>query len=389
MNGIQSLHTSDYDEIFALSQYAFQYELTERELEKKKQEAWRHKIWGYRLDGQLAAKLHLIPLPCYVNGKVVQMGGISSVATWPEYRRQGMVKDLLFHALSFMKENGQLLSFLHPFSFSFYRQYGWAYTFNEKQYTIPMGALKKKWHATGYVQRTKDLDILQELYTAYAQHYNGMLVRDEKWWEQRVFRHKRHAVVAYNEQKEAVGYLLYTVKDNIFTVHEIIYHNVNARKLLVTFIANHDSMAKEVKLIAPENDNLALLVDEPRFEQTIKPYFMARIVDVLAFLKQYRFEGTLEQSIVLQVSDPFFPENEGTYYINGLDQSGVINVTHGRQLSTKSSIHCSIQMLTAMLLGFKRPTELLNLGLISGDRRQVEALDKHIPNRQTFLSDFF
>src|SRR5699024_9273156 len=116
MTEIKQLTEADYKDIFALSQFAFQYELTEAELRAKEAEARRHIIWGIMQEDQLAAKMHVIPLSSYIHGKEFKMGGISSVATWPEYRRQGKVKDLLYHGLQQMKQDGQTISFLHPFS---------------------------------------------------------------------------------------------------------------------------------------------------------------------------------------------------------------------------------------------------------------------------------
>src|SRR5690625_1180692 len=124
MTNIKQLTEKDYDQIFSLSQYAFQYELSYEELEKKKAEAKQHKIWGWMEGEEMGAKLHIIPLASYINGKTFNMGGISSVATWPEYRRKGLVKKLLSHALHDMKKNEQHLSLLHPFSFPFYHKYG-------------------------------------------------------------------------------------------------------------------------------------------------------------------------------------------------------------------------------------------------------------------------
>lgn len=289
MSDIKRLNlTEDADAIFALSQFAFQYELSEEAFKKKREEAERHTIWGWMADNQLAAKLHLIPLTCYINGKTFEMGGVSSVATWPEFRRQGAVKDLLYHSLQYMRESGQTISFLHPFSFAFYRKYGWEHTFSEKAYTIPLEMLKQGWGAEGSVRRIEDdTALLHEVYTDYAKNFNGPLTRDEKWWEQRVLKAKWHKAAAFSADGNAEGYLLYRVKAGKVTVHEFVYNTLNARKLLMQFIANHDSMAETVEMTVPENDNLPLLVEEPRFEQHIKPYFMARIVDVEAFLKDY------------------------------------------------------------------------------------------------------
>ncbi len=52
------------------------------------------------------------------------MGGVAGVATYPEYRRSGYVKELLQHSLQTMKKDGYTVSMLHPFAVSFYRKYG-------------------------------------------------------------------------------------------------------------------------------------------------------------------------------------------------------------------------------------------------------------------------
>ncbi|MFD1039122.1 enhanced intracellular survival protein Eis [Virgibacillus byunsanensis] len=387
MNKIKRLSEADYHEIFPLSQFAFQYKLSEVELEKKQEEAKRHIIWGWMENEQLAAKLHLIPLSCYMNGKTFEIGGISSVATWPEYRRQGAVKHLLHHALQHMKENGQTISFLHPFAFSFYRKYGWELTFVEKNYTLPMESLKGKWGGNGYVRRIQDdIEVLHDIYTSYAKKLNGMLVRDKKWWKQRVLKDNYHIVVAYNDQKEADGYVIYKVKENKFVVEEMVYASSNGQKLLLQFIANHDSMAEKVELTVPENDNLHLLIDEPRFAQEIVPYFMARIVDVFNFLKNYPFLNSEGKPVVLHIEDSFLPENSGTYQ---LTQAGLETKVTTLKATNESGITCTIQTLTSIFLGYKRPIELYDIGFLQGGKKDIEQLEQLIPEQQTFLSDFF
>lgn len=386
MANIKQLNETDYDRIFELSQYAFQYELSTSELEKKKAEAKRHKIWGWMEDGELAAKLHIIPLACYIDGEPFKMGGISSVATWPEYRRKGMVKELLQHALHDMKENGQQLSFLHPFSFPFYRQYGWEHAFTQQHYSIPVSKLKKDWGANGYVRRvSENPSLLHQLYTSYAASYNGMLTRDEAWWKQRVLKDDTHIAVAYNPQHEAEGYIIFIVKNNEFLVQEIVYNTLNGRKLLLQFIGNHDSMAENAEMIVPEDDQLALLVDEPRFEQQLKPYFMARIVDAASFLAAYPFQGN--GSMAFQVEDTFFPENNGGYQLRV--ENGKTKVTHVRGVSGHQIVYCSIQILAGMLLGYRRPVDYFRLGKLQTDQETILQLERMVPEKKTFFADFF
>ncbi|GGJ98560.1 acetyltransferase [Lentibacillus kapialis] len=389
MTDIKRLSLTDADNIFALSQFAFQYDLTKDALNKKKEEAERHIIWGWMANDQLAAKLHLIPLSCYINGRTFEMGGISSVATWPEYRRQGAVRDLLYHALHHMRQHGQTLSFLHPFSFAFYRKYGWEHTFSEKTYTIPITVLKRQWQVSGYVRRIEDdINALHTVYSEYAKNFNGTLVRDEKWWEQRVLRGNWHKAAAFEENGNTAGYILYNVKDEKVTVHEHAFTTLNAQKLLLQFIANHDSMAEKVEMTVPENDNLTLLVDEPRFEQKITPYFMARIVDVHAFLQAYPFIKELTEAVTLHITDDFLPENNGDYQLSRTETG--INVTcMPWNIRQDEGIDCSVQQLTSMLMGYKRPFELYAADLLRGRWEQVHQLENIIPHRQTYFPDFY
>src|SRR5699024_11848472 len=128
----------DFDAFFVLSAIAFQVELDEAERKRREEEAARNWIYGYMVDEHLAGKVHIMPLSIKVGGHSFNMGGISAVATWPEYRRRGIAKDLLQHSLRKMKENGQVISLLHPFLVGFYRKYGWELAYVHKKYTIPI-----------------------------------------------------------------------------------------------------------------------------------------------------------------------------------------------------------------------------------------------------------
>lgn len=388
MENIKKLSEIDHEAVFSLSEFAFQYQLTNEQITTKKEEIAFHDIWGWMEEGKLAAKLHIIPLQCYIGNRVVEMGGINAVATWPEYRRKGIVKQLLQHSLKKMKEDGQVVSFLHPFSFGFYRKYGWELGFVNKEYSIPMESLKQvKWHAAGYVRRIeKDSPLLQSIYSDYARKFNGMLIRNDYWWKYRVFNEKYQTAVSYNVDEKADGYIIYHVKNDVFTVEEIVYHSIEAKKVLFQFIANHDSMAIKVEMSVPENDALPLLMENPNFRQELKPYFMVRIVDVEAFLQQYPFrEVEKMESFSITVEDEFFQENEGIYQISTKQEV----VKNSGRTKRDWNINCSIQMLSMVMLGYKRPEELWDLGLISGDRQAVVLLDKLVPERQTHLADFF
>lgn len=145
--------TEDYPEIFKLSEYAFQYHLSEEDYIKKCEEAKRHQIYGIEIKGRLAGKLHIIPLEVFIQGKLLTMGGISSVATWPEYSGKGIAGKLIKHSLTNLRNDHTMLAYLHPFNAGFYRRFGFEFAFDQIDYTIPIEKLRYPWEQRGFIQR--------------------------------------------------------------------------------------------------------------------------------------------------------------------------------------------------------------------------------------------
>ncbi|MFB9757833.1 GNAT family N-acetyltransferase [Ectobacillus funiculus] len=189
---IRQLTDQEFDERVELSMYAFQYELAAEEMTEVRSRFKPEETWGVFIQNRLAAQLTLIPLQIYLHGKTFSMGGIASVSTWPEFRRQGLVAHLLTHAMELMKENGQTISFLTPFAFDFYRKYGWETYIDYKRYEIETALLPKRKETGGHVeQRTGNIELLSGIYEEYASRYNGTLRRTKEWWETLVLRRKK------------------------------------------------------------------------------------------------------------------------------------------------------------------------------------------------------
>jgi predicted acetyltransferase len=77
---------------------------------------------GLFVDGELRAALRLIDMPLWFGAAPVGTGGLSAVATPPEYRRQGYIGRLLRATLAEIRDRGWPLSALYPFSFPFYKR---------------------------------------------------------------------------------------------------------------------------------------------------------------------------------------------------------------------------------------------------------------------------
>ncbi|HZG76641.1 MAG TPA: GNAT family N-acetyltransferase, partial [Paenibacillus sp.] len=153
MTLIRNLEPHELDESLTLSEFAFQYRVPPEEREARLASMKPRQQWGAFVDGTLAAKYTLLDFETWIHGVKFAMGGLAGVATWPDYRRQGLVAKLLAHSLETMRARGQTVSFLHPFSFPFYRKFGWEYYTDLKKVEIPMAKLPPAPPETARVRR--------------------------------------------------------------------------------------------------------------------------------------------------------------------------------------------------------------------------------------------
>lgn len=388
---IRKLKSEEVTTSIELSEFAFQLELTEEERIKRKEMIHPEETFVVTIDDHIAAKMTILPLRTIIQGKEVPMGGVSGVATWPEYRRGGLVKKLLQKGLEEMKENGQVVSYLFPFSIPFYRKYGWELFCDRKFLTIKIEQLPKITTTTGSIFRIKkDPSKLIPIYDSFAQHMNGMLTRDEVWWKERILRTLKGQIAVYkNDRNEEVGYIIYQVKNRTMKIIELVHLSKEAWNGIWKFISNHDSMIDKVELTTFAADQGNYFFQDPKIEQKLEPYFMARIVDMTKFLSLYPFQLKNIDQIILHVHDDFCDWNNGTYIIKQGDSENIVQHFQPTKEGAacvhppKRGVSCTVQQLTAMLLNYQQPTYLL------GSDRDVMLLEQAIPTRIPAFFDFF
>ncbi|MEK8132097.1 GNAT family N-acetyltransferase [Paenibacillus filicis] len=390
---IRRIPAEQIAEAMELSAFAFQYELSEEDRRHREAMLPEQEQWGAYVDGRLAAKLAINDFQCYIQGHALPMGGVAGVATWPEYRRGGLVKKLILQALLAMKEKGQTISFLYPFEFGFYRKFGWEMCAEQKQLELVVSQLPKWPGGKGKVVRSDGgWEVLHTIYSAYAAGYNGMLNRSEAWWTHRVLFTKRGmTAVYYNEAGEPAGYVMYQVKERVLKVHELIALNHEAKLGLWRFLSDHDSMLEKLTWNAPTDEALPFLLDNPRVKQEIVPTIMARIVDVPAFLDKFPFASGMEGSFCLKIQDEHAPWNQAVWHVT-VDESGKAVVREAaEELGNLNlpQLACSVQTLSALLMGYRTASFLHEIGRLQGEEQAVELLERLVPPQAVFIGDFF
>lgn len=379
------LSESYHREAVRLSEYAFQYKVSDERLESTLQKMKDfQQVLGILDEEKLAAKLQILPLNINIRDMQLKMAGIAGVATYPEYRRNGYVKDLLHHTLLMMREKGFSISMLHPFSVPFYRKYGWELFCDRLICEVDSDNLVMQERVYGRIKRcTKEAhnEDIEDIYQQYASSFSGMLVRDSNWWSSSVYQDYLGAVY-YDPMHRPTGYMLYKIKDGEMIVAEFVPLNAEARKGLWNFICQHDSMISKLTITTYKDDPLFYTLKEPRVRAKVTPYFMVRIVDTEQFLNQYPFNWSNSgEAITLTITDSFAAWNNKTFILKNKQ----IQTVEKRD----TGIEMTINELSAILFGYKKVETLYKLEQVMANEQEIHSFAAIIPAQMPFFYDFF
>ena len=314
----------------------------------------RAEVIGWFDGDTLVSQVAVYPMKIRIFNKTYNMGGLTGVGTYPEYSNQGLMHKLLETALKKMKENGQYISYLYPYSIPYYRRKGWEIVSNKITYEISDYQLPKNHQVSGNVKRVKyDSEELKETYEKFAMHTNGAILRDDLAWNEYWLwdPDDMMAAIYYNKNGEPDGYVIYWISEEIFHIKDMIFNNEEARTGLWNFISAHFSMIDKVEGNTYTDEKLSFLLEDSSIKETISPYFMARIVDFVGFMKEYRFKKSHNENRTWKfvLTDPMLEENQGTFCIN-IDKDGKANV---EKINETCNDEISIQTMTQCLWGTK------------------------------------
>lgn len=395
---MQSVDSECMEQYNALLRYVFQ--VTDQELSSvgwQEKEMIRAKfpmmekadVIGWFDDETLVSQVAVYPMQIKVFGKTYAMGGLTGVGTYPEYSNMGLMHKLLEQALKNMRKRGQYICYLYPYSIPYYRRKGWELVSDKISYEIKDYQLPKNHQVSGDVRRVKtDSEELKETYEHYAEHTHGAILRDELAWNEYWLWDSDDimAAIYYNEENEPDGYVIYWIANEVFYIKDMIFNNEDARTGLWNFVSAHFSMINQVEGSTYTDEPLAFLLEDASIKETISPYYMARIVDFSAFISEYPFKpDVVDREWKFMLTDPIMECNQGTFLLK-ISKDGHGTVT---KVSEECSDKVSIQTMTTMFMGYKRPDYLAKIGRLQADGRIIDMLEDAIEQQTPYISDYF
>ena len=396
---MRRLTTDDTAQYNALLRYAFQVTDSElaaigwdqKDMEKSKKPVLKKtESFGFFDGDKLASQISIYPMQVNIYGRMYKMGGVTGVATYPEYSQHGLMSRLIKEALQNMRENHQSISMLYPYFIPYYRKKGWEIVTDIMTYTIKDTQLPKRRRTEGMVERvpidSEDIRIVHDQFTAKR---HGALKRNDLEWEEYWRWEADDVLVAvyYNLKEEPTGYLVYYISNDVFRIKEFVYINEEAYHGLWNYISAHFSMIDKVVGNNYTNEPMAFLLEDSEIQEEIKPYMMARIVDFEAFIRKFPFDIiSMYDDLHFIIEDPVMECNNGDFTLRW-DAKGETIVERGG--TRGRTVRCNIQTLTTMFFGYRRPSYLRRIERLEADDEAVRILEDILPIDQPYFSDYF
>jgi len=339
----------------------------------------------------------------FIRGERLPMGLVIGVASRPEVRRQGNVGEMLTELLYELRERGVFLSALWPFSYEFYRQYGWELADSRRYYEIEPGNLEQVNAPKGAGRyrevSLEDLELIGPIYERFARDFNLSLDRDEGWWDHHVFDHWGDKAFGYlwEEGGTERGYLLYTVKKlpqgewkKELNVRELAYLDPGAYRHLLRFLYHHDSQVTKVTFRAPRGEEVGLfdVLDNPRqAEMELEPGVMFRVVDLERAVEELQFPPDLEGQLTLSIRDETLPWNDGKFLLEVRNGRARLEEREG---GGKADLEVPITALAQIYAGYLSPVGCFKAGKLSvNSEGKLELFEEFFPREKVFLLDHF
>jgi len=274
-------------------------------------------VWD---DDGLQARMSLIAYRVHLGPEVVvPMCGLGGVACLPASRGKGYTGACLKVALERMREAGQVISSLFPFSWEFYRRYGWEWVGLDRRYQVPSGILKPHKETDAIrAAKAKDRPAIEACYTRFAGRYRGMLARDEKKWNSLLEDSDSHYTFAYlyAPDGEPEGYQIVRGGSEERTwIQEFITLTPRARLAFLGLLRRQEMQTKKFTWNAPGDDMLYQQLCHNDVETSLSPMTQGRVVDVASALAAWRPRPDARGGVNIAVSDECAPWNTGIWRI--------------------------------------------------------------------------
>ena len=344
---------------------------------------------------QLVAGAGIIPFDIRMRSQDFKMYGVGGVASKPEYRNRGIIREIMIKMFKDMQDNNIPLSVLYPFKHSFYEMLG--YKLVDEQFTYEFNISDILYRETDYhlkeVERIND-DI-RSVYDRAILNFDYIAKRPEIQYWRRLYKNN-YKFICYNRNLP-VGYVIINFPnweakwikhpEKTILILETFWLDQSAKQTIFNFLWSHRDQRKYVAGSFSAYENITDLLKTPRIKSRyITDNSLLRIIDVKNVLENLKYPCD-NFSIIFHINDTYCPWNNGFFTLTSKGKE--INIEFKESSELSADIGIDIGYFAQLVAGFRTVRDLLEFGFTSVNHEKLELLQKLFPKANNYLHDFF
>lgn len=359
---------------------AWGYDSSQEQRRRAGQDVASESALGAFAGGRMAGTAMSFSLELTVPGQVqLPMAGVSYVAVHPLHRRQGILRALMRAQLDDLHARGIHLAGLAASEAGIYGRFGYGAATWDSSWRLPRGAAR---HLAGLdaggrldlVDAARARDVLPAVQQQARRSQTGDVRPYPGWWRDFTADDapRGRQFVAYADRDGAVhGYAAYRLEREgrwsshaTVIVDRLVACTGAAYRSLWAYLADLDLTDSVQARGRPEHEPLQwALADGRQLEVTgVHDHLWVRLVSLPEALSRRRYGA--EGSVVLQVTDPFCPWNQGRWLLEGGPDGAACRPAPG---PGEDGLRLEVSALGSLFLGGTSVARLAGAGLLQAD----------------------
>jgi predicted acetyltransferase len=323
---VRRLTAGEEDELGRTVLAAFHRELEDHDRERYARIDEVDRMLGAFDAGRMAGGAAAFTRRLTVPGAIVDCAAVTGVGVRPTHRRRGLLTQLMRRQLADIRDRGEPIAALWASEGAIYGRFGYGPAARAAQLVVHRAAGAPRPAAEPAVAGPAGdhLEAMRAVHERVRAERPGMLDREGPWWQDRLYDPEARREGAQPLQAVVVpdGYALYAVAprwsdrgpDGEVRVRELVAGTPHARAALWAFLLDQDLTSSARWHIAPTDEPLWLMLDDPRrAELRVGDGLWVRVVAVAAALSARTYPH--DPDIVLEVADDVCPWNAGRWHV--------------------------------------------------------------------------
>jgi predicted acetyltransferase len=321
----------EFDDFSRAAMSAFHREYTESDQMRYERIDEPDRSLAWFDDGRIVATTSAFTRTLSVPGGQVPCAAVTAVAVVPTHRRRGLLTSMMRRQLDDIHEGPEPLAALWASEGSIYGRFGYGVaTLHARLVARRPAARIASPPAVGDPLRggpaADHVEAMREIHGRVAPTWPGMFDRPGPWWDDRLYdpEAQRDGAQPLRAVVADDGYALYAVKPGFddegpageVRIRELVAATPEARATVWSFLLDQDLTRTIAWELAPIDEPLWLMVtNPPSVRRSLVDALWVRLVDVEAALAARTY--AIDADVVVEVSDPFCPWNDGRYRVAG------------------------------------------------------------------------